>query len=251
MIAMAYGTITSRANPRLKHLKKLIDDRDYRAASGEYAVEGVHALEGMADIRELFVADDVAVPAVNAGQIFVVARAILDQITPTENSQGVVAIAGCTVRDANALNKDARYVLLDRLQDPGNMGTIARACCAFGFQGLIVTPGCVDPFAPKVVRAAAGAVGKLDIIRIASLHELQGHTLIVADRRGQDVGCFAWPGSFILVIGNEGGGPSKEARLAATATVAIPMSGCMESLNAAIAAGILLYCATQKPPATS
>jgi TrmH family RNA methyltransferase len=156
-----------------------------------------------------------------------------------------MAVAGLHVSGAGALRRDGRYVLLDRLQDPGNMGTIVRICCAFALTGVILTPGCVDPFAPKVVRAAAGGIGALDIIRIASLDEVRALPLIAADAGGSDVAGFAWPESFVLAVGNEAGGLSPEVRRAAAAVVAVPMTGCMESLNAAVSAGILLYCATR------
>ena len=237
--------IISRTNQRLQHFKKLIASREYRYEHREYVIEGLRALDGVRELKEVLVREGTPIPAITSPRVSIVSSEIFSSIAATEHSQGVLAIAGFTTLNARSLRKSGCYVLLDRLQDPGNMGTIARVCSAFALQGLIVTPGCVDPFSPKVVRAAAGALNNLDVITISSVEELQGYTLIAADARGNDVGCFSWPAGYILAIGNEAGGLSTEVRQHATATVAVPIEDCMESLNAAVSAGILLYCATR------
>lgn len=236
--------ITSRDNPRLKHLRQLLLDRSYRYEQGEYVVEGARALDGVDRVRELFVAADAAVPLVAADQVYRVAPDALRRAAATETSQGILATLPLKLKGPQAIDPAARYLLLDRLQDPGNAGTIIRIARAFGSKGIIVTPGCVDPFSPKVVRAAAGAVSRIDIIGIATIDELRG-AIIAADAGGQDVSKFVWPRHFVLAVGNEANGLSNEIRTKATATVAIPMPGGMESLNAAVATGIILYCATR------
>jgi TrmH family RNA methyltransferase len=236
--------ISSRDNPRLKHLKKLLHDRQYRYACGEYVIEGVRALDGVRSVKELFVADDVLLPAIAADRVYVVANDILRQIAATEASQGVMATRTFKLLGPDAIDAAARYVLLDRLQDPGNMGTIMRVACAFGIRGIIVTAGCVDPFAPKVVRAAAGAIGRIDVVEIKSIAQVKASAIIAADAGGEDLSRFVWPEHFILAVGNEANGLSDEIRSRAAGTVAISMPGGMESLNAAVAAGIILYSAT-------
>jgi TrmH family RNA methyltransferase len=136
----------------------------------------------------------------------------------------------------------SRYVFLDRLQDPGNMGTILRTACAFGLKGAILSEGCTDPYAPKVVRAAAGALETLDIIRLNGVEELRGLFVVAADLQGEDLQRFSWPRGFVLVIGNEARGVSPTVKEAAQASVRIPLA-CVESLNAAVSAAIILYVA--------
>lgn len=242
---MEHLTISSRANPRIQHLKKLLRDREYRYAEGQYVVEGLRALDGIARAEAVFVSDDAAVPPVPADEVYIVDREILHQVAATENSQGVLAVLKLDLRDARSIDRRARYVLLDRLQDPGNMGTIIRTAAAFGVKGIIVTAGSVDPFSPKVVRSAAGALRQLEVIGIDRPEQLQDCTVVATDAGGQDIARAVWPQSFILAVGNEANGLSDGIRARASMTVAIPMPGCTESLNAAVAAGIMLYCATK------
>ncbi|MHB9156150.1 MAG: TrmH family RNA methyltransferase [Endomicrobiales bacterium] len=235
--------ITSRENPRIIHLKKLLSDKDYRYEHREYVLEGVRVLEDVPGIKEVFVRKGAAPPPVKAARHYEVDEKIFGGVSETRHSQGVMAVAALNVLGKEALERTGRYVFLDRLQDPGNMGTIIRTACAFGFNGIIITPGCVDPFSPKAVRAAASVTGKTAIIKVEGAVELKGHAVVAADVKGEDAASFLWPEGFILAIGNEAGGLSEEVRALAQAVVSLPISGCVESLNAAVSAGILLYLA--------
>lgn len=241
-------TLSSKDNPRLKHLKKLLDDRRYRSACGEYVIEGRRALDDNRHITSVFVCAGTPAPAVPAAPVYVVDQRIFAALAPTEQTQGVMAVAALRTGTSADIRPDGRYVLLDRIQDPGNMGTIIRTACAFGCSGCIMVPGNADPFAPKVVRAAASALDKIPIIPIASLAELAGVPLIAADAAGSPVAGFSWPAGFILAIGNEANGLSDELLRQASFRIAIPHQATMESLNAAVAAGILLYAASAAIP---
>lgn len=242
---MQSESITSRNNPRIKHLRRLLDDRDARYESGQYIVEGLRAVQAAAPIGELYVEEGRPVPEIAAEKIYVVAPHAFEAIAGTENSQGVIGLAALRVRDAAELKPDARYVLLDRLQDPGNMGSIIRTAAAFGYGGIIVTSGTVDPFSPKVVRSTAGYLSRLEVFRLGDPEELAPLTVIAADAAGTDIRSFAWPDHFVLAVGNEGAGISQEIRALARRTVRIGMTEGVESLNAAVAAGILLYAASR------
>ena len=233
--------ITSRTNDRIKHLRKLLSYRDYRYEHKEFAVEGPRALEGIKNILELYVREDVNPPDIECAKTYIVSMGAFESAASTENSQGVIAVAGLNILDASVIDKDSKYLLLDRLQDPGNMGTIIRSACAFGFKGVIITPGTVDPFSPKVTRAASGALWKIDVIKTADVESLKDFTVIAADAGGEDAGSFAWPEGFLLAVGNEAGGLSEDIRGLARKTVWIPIQTGMESLNAAVSAGILMY----------
>ena len=142
---------------------------------------------------------------------------------------------------ASLLTNKGRYLLLDRIQDPGNMGTIIRTACSFGIEGIILMKGTVDPYSPKAARAAMSALDKVSITKIDSLTELAGYQLIAADTSGVDLRSFHWPDNFILAVGNEANGLCEEITRSAESIVSIPVSGNIESLNAAIACAIVLF----------
>lgn len=239
--------ITSRDNPRLKHLRRLIDDKAYRYECGEYVVEGPRALSACQTVKELFVASGTQAPAGRQETPVIVEASLFAALAPTENTQGVLAVMPLRVSGPDAIRADGRYVLLDRLQDPGNAGTIIRTACAFGMDGVIVTPGCVDVFAPKVVRSSAGLISALPVIR-CDAPEVPGACPVFAlAADGRDVRDVRWPASFILAVGSEAQGISPALRARANTIVGIPMHGPAESLNAAIAAGIALFAATNQP----
>jgi TrmH family RNA methyltransferase len=131
------------------------------------------------------------------------------------------------------------------------VGTLVRAAAAFGMEGVIALDGTVDPFNPKAVRAAAGALFRAPVVRMPwerAEAELRARgPLLVADMAGRAVGGVRPSGSWTLVVGSEASGPRPAVRAAATDTVAIPMRGGVESLNAGIAGAILLYALTLRP----
>lgn len=235
--------ITSRENKKIKHLKKLLTDKDYRYFTNEYLIEGMNALDDADSIKEIFALKGVNVPEIYRNKTYTVDGKVFGYISDTENSQGIVAVASLSVLNSSQILENMRYVLLDRLQDPGNMGTIIRSVCAFNFRGIIVNRGCVDPFSPKSARASAGSIGKIDIIRIEDISELKDYNLISADLRGENISGFKWPEGFILCIGNEAKGVSDQIKAVSKNIVSIPISNSTESLNAAVACGIILFCA--------
>jgi TrmH family RNA methyltransferase len=137
-------------------------------------------------------------------------------------------------------------LLLDRLQDPGNMGTLIRAARAFGVDAVVVLDGSVDPWNPKAVRAAAGASFRTHIAQVRWVEarpwlEEQQIEILAADASGDDVRSIQPGGSWALAIGNEGAGLRADLSAASTKSIAIPMPGGAESLNAGVAGSILLY----------
>ncbi|MBR1559957.1 MAG: RNA methyltransferase, partial [Clostridia bacterium] len=143
-------------------------------------------------------------------------------------------------------------VALDGVQDPGNLGTIWRTADAAGFGGLLLGGGCADPLSPKVQRSAMGSGFRVPFMfaddLAAALRDLvgRGWTVVASDLRGEDFYRRPDPGErFVLVIGNEARGISDAVRDTATMRVKLPMRGGAESLNAAVAAGILMYGLTE------
>ncbi len=166
----------------------------------------------------------------------------------TESPQGVLAVARIPARSFELLKTEShmRLVVLDAVQDPGNLGTILRTCAAFGVTATVALPGTVDLWNPKVVRAAMGAHFRHvafhstpeQLFTFLDEHDVE---LIGTDMKGGNIGTFSAPGRFALVAGNEGAGLSDVVRSRVTRTVAIPIEPGVESLNVAVATGIILH----------
>jgi TrmH family RNA methyltransferase len=172
----------------------------------------------------------------------------LDELSATEHPQGVLCVSTEPGLDLGQLRNrtPSRLLLLDGLQDPGNLGTLIRAARAFGVDAVIVLDGSVDPWNPKAVRAAAGAGFHTPIARapwaeVSPWLEEQGIEILAAEPSGTDVRSFHPGGSWALAVGNEGAGLRAEITSASARSLAIPMPGSAESLNAGVAGSILLY----------
>jgi len=169
--------ITSKDQRQDKHLRKLLSTGTTATSTRSFAVEGLRALEGIKNILELYVRRRRQPAATsNARRPTFVSMGAFESAASTENSQGVIAVAGLNILDASAIDKDSKYLLLDRLQDPGNMGTIIRSACAFGFKGVINNARHRRPVLSQVTRAASGALWKIDVIKTADVESLKDFT---------------------------------------------------------------------------
>lgn len=178
---------------------------------------------------------------------------LFSRIAQTETSQGILAIVEEPNYDRLAFLeaisfKEGNVLVLDRLQDPGNIGTIIRTADAAEYAGMIVMKGTGDIFSPKVVRAAAGSLMRLPIYKAESEEEAlsiltEAGKVIVGTTPGAGVvyNKADWSGGIALMIGNEGNGLSETFKAATHRNVRIPMNKEVDSLNAAVAAGILIY----------
>jgi TrmH family RNA methyltransferase len=170
----------------------------------------------------------------------------LNRLAGTETPQGVVAV--CSEPDVQ-LTSPARVLIADAIQDPGNLGTLIRSASAFDVDAIVTLDGTVDPYNAKVVRSSAGAVARLPILMrswdaVQSLVADWGLPLLVA-AAGDDAEAPRPSGTWALVVGNEARGVREPIRDAASASIAIPMPGGIDSLNAGIAGSILMYALTQ------
>ena len=178
---------------------------------------------------------------------------LFSRIAQTETSQGILAIVEEPELDRlNFLKaisaKDGKVLVLDRLQDPGNIGTIIRTADAAGYVGMIVMKGSGDIFSPKVIRAAAGSLLRLPVFKaeneleaLSVLSEAKKVLVGTTPENGFDYDKADWSGGIALIIGNEGNGISETFKAATQRNVRIPMNKEVDSLNAAVAAGILIY----------
>jgi TrmH family RNA methyltransferase len=180
--------------------------------------------------------------------IALVDDADLSQLSDTEHPQGVLLICSEPRMDLTELqDRDPRtLLLLDGLQDPGNLGTLVRAAHAFAVGAVVVLDGSVDPWNAKAVRASAGASFHVDVVRAdwtscGPWLEDRGIGVLAADPAGDDVNALGPERPWALAVGNEGVGLRAEILVAARQRVGIPMPGRPNSLNAGVAGSILLY----------
>lgn len=249
----------SARNPVVQQARLVARDRAAREESGLAVLEGVRLAEeaiaaGLELVYALYTEELAArergarlLQALQAEGVplHLVTPETLVRAADTLAPQGVLALFRPRRFHLGEL-PPGLVVLLDGLQDPGNLGTVIRSLEAFGGAGLVVAGG-VDPYNPKVIRAAMGSLFRLPVVKCEVEEALlalkgQGRPCFVADAGGA---LTPWQapltGSAVLVIGNEGAGPSAAARNLADGIISIPMPGPVESLNAGVAASLLIY----------
>jgi TrmH family RNA methyltransferase len=172
----------------------------------------------------------------------------LRTLADTDHPQGALLVCREPSRDADLLPTQGRVLVLDAVQDPGNLGTLVRSAVAFGLDRVLCLDGTVDPWSPKAVRASAGNAFRIPIHMAAAeavVAALDGERALVlvaaADGRPAREAFDTEESLTALVVGNEGAGVRDELRSVASATVAVPMAGPTESLNAGVAGSILMY----------
>ena len=182
-----------------------------------------------------------------------VSEADLASLAETETTQGVLVAAETPRRELGELRVGARDVvlLLDGVQDPGNAGTLIRTADALGCAGALALPGTVDVWNPKVVRAAAGSLFRLPVMEadasaVRAWADKAGASVLAGDMNGTPIDAVDVRGPIAIAVGNEGAGLSEAVAALASTLVAIPIRGSAESLNVAVAAGILMYELTKR-----
>jgi TrmH family RNA methyltransferase len=176
---------------------------------------------------------------------------VFDGLADTERPQGVLLVCVEDRPPLSSLRPRGRYLILDGIQDPGNVGTLVRVAAAFDLDGVVVLDGSADPWGAKAVRSAAGMTFRLPVLRARAEEALEvlrlsGLPLLVADAEGRDVGEVRYEEGWALAVGNEGSGLRREILDASAVAVRIPMPGGTESLNAGVAGAILIYALTQE-----
>ncbi len=256
-------TITSLRNPRIVTLRKL-DQRKHRERQGRFAVEGLQLLHMALDAGlrplELFYAQALfageQAPALLAriaslgSDITPVSAEVMHGLSERTDPQGLVATFPLLQRplDQLVLAPDTLLVVVDRLNDPGNLGTLIRTADAVGAAALALVTPCVDAFDPRTVRATMGSVFNVPLFEASDPSALfararaAGLRVVGADAHlGRPWDESIWPGGVALVLGNEAQGLSPDLRTEVEAWASLPMVGRAESLNVAVAGGILMY----------
>ena len=244
--------ITSRTNALCTHIRKLVSSASYRRSSGEFLCDSPKLLEEAllrgAALRTVVCTEHTELPALPAGVRQVeVPEDVMRSISPMETPQGVLAVCAMPARQLPQVLEGRRYVVLDGVQDPGNVGTILRTADAFRADGVILVNACADLYNPKTVRATMGAVFRCpvwscDVETLKTLLVRSGLPLYGAALRSDTVDARTLDYSrCAIAIGSEGRGLSQAMLDVCDQTALIPMSEHCESLNAAAAATVLLW----------
>ncbi len=233
--------IVSRTNPLVKKLRKL-SLRKYREDFGEYIAEGKRWISDAKRICPQNVSAVIcAQSCVDPTADYILADGIFAELTSLENSQGILALMKIPPRQ-DIFTEEA-CLFLDRVRDPGNMGTIIRTACAAGYRDIVLRD-CVDVYSAKVIRSCMTGVLNVRFHYAEDLSPVlqNGYSAVAAVLNGANVFDRPVPkGKICLVIGNEANGIEESIVRQCAYRVTIPMQEGMESLNAAVSAGILMY----------
>ena len=240
--------ITSRKNPLLQQVKKLLSSRREREATGLFVADGTkllqEAIRWWDGLHTVILSQNVDMEIPQGVRTVVVPEDVMESVSPMQSPQGALFV--CRLPEKRPFAPKAGMLLLDGIQDPGNLGTILRTADALQIP-VALLEGCADPYSHKVVRASMGAVFRMDIVQT---------TWSEAERRSKEAGIpigvtvlserakdlrEAPLNTMAVVIGSEGQGVRKEILDSAQHDLIIPMNPNCESLNAAIAAAIVMW----------
>ncbi|MCI6825525.1 MAG: RNA methyltransferase [Ruminococcus bromii] len=253
--------ISSKDNQNIKNTVKLKKSAKYRKQSGLFLAEGLRvcfdAMLSGAKIETLFVTENAAQKHFEkynqlseyAGKTFVVTPELFSIISDTQTPQGFLCVIKALdkTKQFDTIKNGGKFLALDNVQDPNNLGTILRSAEAFGISGVVMSSDCCDIYSPKVVRGSMGAVFRLPFIIYPTIAQflndnpaLNSYAAVV-DSKAQSITdiCFTEP--CVAVVGNEGNGLKDETIIACNNKITIPMKGKAESLNASTAASIIIW----------
>lgn len=249
-------SITSMQNATIKLVKELQKKKATRKKEQLFVVEGIRAVQEIPShiqIKYLLVSSQVeeqAYESLNAREALVVTEEIFKAISDTQTPQGMIAVVNMPVKELETMEiEDGPYLVLENLQDPGNLGTIIRTAHAFDFKGIFITKGSVDLYSPKVVRSTMSSLFYVPVVTDYTVEEVMSYlksqqvtlyTTALTDT-AQPIQEVSFEKRMALVIGNEGHGVSEYSLAETDYTMIIPMPGGAESLNASVAAGVCMY----------
>lgn len=254
--------ITSRNNDKIKYAVSLKNSASARRKSGCFFLEGARlcadAAKSGADILQFFFTKKAAEKFPDyygeiikkSGEAYIISNEISSRLSDTESPQGLFCVCRAVdkIAKADKINSKGKYILLENVQDPSNLGAAARTAEALGINGLIVSGGC-DIYNPKALRASMGAFFRLNVFECGEvcgfIGEIQKSGMRAVSStpsaKAQDVTKADLSGGIVCIVGNEGAGVTPEVRAASDFEVTIPMKGSAESLNASTAAAILMW----------
>ena len=252
-----FSEISSRENPLVKLVSSLQSSARSRKEAGLFVIEGLRicsdAMENGVIFEKLIVsknalekyAEKINQFAKISQNSYVFTDALFKKVCDTDNPQGVLAV--CKMPETNSeIENNGRYIALENLQDPSNLGAISRTAEALGISGIIISGDSCDAFSPKVLRASMGTLLRMpvfiadDITEFICENNLRSFACVV-DRDAESISDIDFKDGDVILIGNEGNGLKEETKDKAYSRVTIKMQGNAESLNAAAAAAIAMW----------
>ena len=240
--------ISSRKNPLLQQVRKLLSSRKEREITGLFVADGTkllsEAVKWWPGLETVILSDGIEADVPEHVRVVTVPKDVMESISPMQTPQGALFL--CRLPEKKEFTPKPGMLLLDGIQDPGNLGTILRTADALEIP-VALLEGCADPYSHKVVRASMGAVFRTvpvqttwEQVKTACLKERIPVAVTALSDRAEDIRT-ASVDTMAVVIGSEGQGVRKEILDAAQAELIIPMNPNCESLNAAIAAAIVMW----------
>ena len=237
--------ILSKQNATIKEIRSL-SDKKFRDALGLYTIESVKLVKDAISLKlpiKVIIGTEKGLAMLGDTEYKneVVSEDVYKYVSEQVSPQGVLAVL--YKPQTVAIDESESSILLDGVSDPANVGAIIRTAAASGYKTVYMTPDSADPYSPKAVRSAMGGIFRVNVVRdkVENLLDCIKNPITVADMNGKNVFNEGIKENFCLVIGNEGKGVSLVIRERAKYTVSIPMQNGVESLNAAVSAGILMY----------
>jgi len=240
--------ITSLQNNQVKEWRRL-HQRKHRIRQQRFLIEGYHLIEEAMEsnwrVEHIIVQDECYVPHyVDKRDVIFVSEQVFEYLSQTKTSQGIIGVM--QMKSFSEISGE-RILLIDRIQDPGNLGTIIRTASAAGYDAVVLGEGTVDIFNDKVIRATQGALFHVPFIQqelqvtIGVLKHEQFTIVASALEDALNIQDVPELHKFALILGNEGSGISEELLKISDYKVKIPIYGKAESLNVSVAAGIFMY----------
>lgn len=253
---MVNKSITSTANPLIKKIGLLQSKKSARKKENTFVIEGLRGVNEIPNpewVKELIISDQVQQQEITlqCKEMITVPEEVYKHISDTKSPQGVLATVTMCHQTLNEITpkQNGFYMVLENVQDPGNLGTIIRTAYGFGVDAIFLTKGCVDLYNPKTIRSTMGALLHVPIVMDLEIEELcewigvNGITLYATDlQESKPVAAYDLnSGAVAIAIGNEANGISDTLRTLSPYKMRIPMPGGLESLNASIAASVCMY----------
>ncbi len=248
--------IQSKDNPRIKQFCALAKAKKQRINEGLFVLEGIRlvtdAIKNGAEIEYILATKKALCELENLDlkltKVFEISQQLSEKISQTQTPQGIFAVCRMLHHNIDFSKPAAKYLMLCDIQDNGNLGMIMRTADALGVDGIILS-NCCDVYSPKTVRATMGSIFRVKFILVSdsvkTLEMLKENSVFsyaaVVDGNAKSVSGFTFPSKSCVLIGNEGNGLEDYVVEACNDALTIKMNGTIESLNAAMAAGIMLW----------
>ena len=253
-----FNSITSRENSLIKLVCSLQSLAKARKENNLFVIEGLRitrdAYDNSIRFDKLIVSDtafekyseDIEKFSTVSDECYRLPDSLFKKISDTVSPQGIIALSEIPKNDAEKIDLTGRYVALENIADPSNLGAISRTAEALGVSGIILTSGGCDPYSPKALRASMGTLLRMPLIILDEFAQqlcssgLKTYSCVV-DSGAMPINSIDFPKGTAVIIGNEANGIANETKIASDYNITIPMSGRAESLNASVAAAIAIW----------